>query len=466
MSSLAMNYEDVAASRSLLAIRSIKYLLVFLLTWQGNQVGGSLLQIGEFFPIYGGFAPDEFFLILLLLALAIERAITGDFTIRRSYFGGPVLLILGALFISWFRGVTITQRFTFVYESHEALILPLALPILLNSFRDEEDRWALYRILLLAPIWKALDGLTIYLWSTADNKSWGVIQMWRDGYLLGMGIVGVMLMLHYRPTGFRKLRRWILLTAPIIGFTLLMSFRRTFMVGSIVSAVLMLYTIGKGRRKRHGWILLGVFGGLIALVLVTDPVAILARLSGIVDPSEEGSAYIRLLEYPNVLQNIAHNPIWGTPIGTQWIQYYRMPRSAVYTTLGCHNTYLYYPLRTGILGTLGFLWLLARLWKSALINYRLRRNEDDAFFGQLNFHMLIVYQVACFFGLMYGDAMSSLFALILVAMQLHTEHSSGENSYADISLIETLRAGTLVRNANAARYKIVQWATRRSQFAD
>jgi O-antigen ligase len=457
MTSLALGYEEYARSRARLSIRSIKYFIVFLLTWQGNQVGGSLLQIGEFSSIYGIFSPDEFYLILLAIVLIVERSMTGDFTLRRSYFGGPIALILLGLFISWFRGVMVSQRFTFVYEAHEALILPLALPILLNAFRDEEDRWALYRILLLAPIWKAFDGLTVYFWSHADGKEWGVVQMWRDGYLLGLGVVAIILMLHFKPTGFDRLRKWIFVTAPVVGFTLLMSFRRTFIVGSVVSAFAMLITIGKGRRKKHGWILAGVFLSLIVMVFATDPVGILSRLSGIVDPSGEGSAYIRLLEYPNVLQNIAHNPIWGTPIGTQWIQYYRMPRSAVYTTLGCHNTYLYYPLRTGIIGTVAFFWLLARLWKSALLNYRLRRSVDDEFFGQLNIQMLIVYQVACMFGLMYGDTMSSLFALIIVAMQLHTEHISGGYSYADIALIPSLRSGKFVHNAGAIRYRVLDW---------
>src|SRR5437764_6084106 len=127
------------------------------------------------------------------------------------------------------------------------------------------------------------------------------------------------------------------------------------------------------------------------------------------------------MELPNVIENIKRNPIFGTPVGVPWTTYFRMPISSVYTTLGTHNTYLYWPLRAGILGAIAFGWLLIRLWKSVLIQYSLRRNEDDFFYGQLSIHMLILYQVACFFGLMYGDMMASFLAVIITIIQLQTK---------------------------------------------
>jgi O-antigen ligase len=195
----------------------------------------------------------------------------------------------------------------------------------------------------------------------------------------------------------------------------------------------------------------------MVVTVLTDPIGVISRLSGIVDPGEEGSAYIRLLELPNVLQNIAHNPIWGTAIGTQWKQYYRMPSSAVYTTLGTHNTYLYFPLRTGIIGTVGFFWLLGRIWKALLVNVWLSKGDDQKFTTQLFLHMFVIYQVACFFGLMYGDAMSSLLGLILVMLSFEMQEITGLRSYAYVDLLATLRAKRLVYRTP----KLIPWLSQR-----
>ena len=121
----------------------------------------------------------------------------------------------------------------------------------------------------------------------------------------------------------------------------------------------MFITIPAGRRTKHLKHLLLMLFGLSIVILFTDPVGFIARLLAIASPGEEGSAYIRVLEYPNIFQNIIHNPIFGVPVGIQWHQYYRMPLFANFTGLGCHNTYLYWPLRTGIFGTVGFLWFLS-----------------------------------------------------------------------------------------------------------
>ncbi len=121
-----------------------------------------------------------------------------------------------------------------------------------------------------------------------------------------------------------------------------------------------------------------------------------------------------------------------------------MPLSAVYTTLGTHNTYLYWPLRTGVAGVIMFLWLLCKLWKTALINYRLRKTEEDFFFGQWGIQMLIMYQVACFFGLMYADMMSGVLAVIMTVFQLQTKHITNRASLREVAFWQTMRKGRLM----------------------
>ena len=142
--------------------------------------------------------------------------------------------------------------------------------------------------------------------------------------------------------------------------------------------------------------------------------------------------------------NIYHNPIFGVPIGTQWYQYYRMPVYANYTTLGCHNSYLYWPLRTGIMGSIAFLWFLARTWKAIIINIRTQKTEEDFFMNQFLIHGMIIYNFSCFFGLMYADAMNMMTGYILVLVQLQMKHQSGMISYKNVDFLRTFFAKKLL----------------------
>jgi O-antigen ligase len=410
---------------------------------QDTMVHGSILQVGEILSI-PGLGMAEFSSLMIGLLTLFERTLSKDFTVRRSYFSGPLILIIIAFFISWVRGSYMNQKFAPVLEAHEAFALPFEFFLVSNAFRDPEDREMLFKLILFAFITKSFEGIWIHFFSTDKKQSWGVVQSWRDGYLLGIGVVAVMLFFQYHGERLRKMKQLALWSIPLLGFTLIMSYRRTFVVASLFAALAMFVTLPKSMRRRHFKVLVGVLLGLVVFTVLTDPVGVLLRFSGIVDPQDEGSAYIRLMELPNVLQNIAHHPWFGVPVGVTWKTYYRMPVSSVYTTLGTHNAYLYWPLRAGILGAIAFIWLLVRLWKVALINYRLRTSEEDFFYGQLCIHLLILYQVASFFGLMYGDMMPPFMGVVLVAFQLQSKHVTGRFSYKEVSLLKTMREGSLI----------------------
>jgi len=430
--------------RLLFSIQTIKYVLFWLAVWQDASVTGSPIQLAEYTGLVHSVRPIEFVLIALFLLLVIERTISGDFTIRRSYFWAPILVFTVALFISWVRGCWINQSVNVVWEVHEAFEIPFYFFIVLNLFRDPEDGRRLLILILLGAIAKAVDGAAVYFFSHDPTKGWGVVQMWRDGYLLAFGLAAMLLMLHYPGGRYTWLKRLMIYSTPVLLFTLIASFRRTFFLALLVAALSMFLTVGKGHRKRHLAIVLSLLVSLIVVILATDPIAFIGRLLGVISPAEEGSAYIRLMEYPNVIRNIIDNPIFGTAIGTQWHQYWRMPLYANFTTLGTHNTYLYWPLRTGLLGTLGFFWLLARAWKVALIEHRLARTNEEKLFSHLQIQALVIYQVGCFFGLMYGDAMTSLLAMLLTAFQLNAQKMLGLVSLRKVDFLKTIRTKQLV----------------------
>ncbi|HWF43805.1 MAG TPA: O-antigen ligase family protein [Candidatus Kapabacteria bacterium] len=434
--------------RLFFSIRTLKYFFCWLMLTQDTMVHGSILQLGEIFNV-PGLAMSEIAAMMVGLLTLCEDTISKDFTVRRSYFSGPLLLIAIAFFISWVRGSYMNQKFAPVLEAHEVFELPFAFFLVSNAFRDEKDREILFKLILFAFISKSFEGVWIYFFSTDKKRLWGVVELWRDGYLLGIGVVAVMLFFQYHGERLRKMKRTVLWSIPLLGLTLIMSYRRTFVVASLCAAAAMFITLPKSMRRRHLKVVSCVLLGLVFFTIITDPLSVLARFSGIVDPQDEGSAYIRLMELPNVLQNIAHHPWFGVPVGVTWKTYYRMPVSSVYTTLGTHNAYLYWPLRAGIFGAIAFVWLFARLWKVALINYRLRKSEEDFFYGQFCIHLLIIYHVASFFGLMYGDLMSPFMGVVLVAFQLQSRHVTGRFSYKEVSFWQTVRKGQLVYKSSA-----------------
>jgi len=385
----------------------------------------------------------EVFGAFLFFTVIIERTILRDFTIRRSYFAGPLILIALAFFASWCRGSFMKQHIAFILEFHDAFELPFMFFLMNVAFREEEDRIGLWSVIFFAIICKALDGAYIYFFSTRPEKYWGVVQSWRDGYLLGIGCIGFLLLLQYRGTILKRVKWWVLVTFPVLALTFVMSFRRTFFVGTFICMMIMFFTLPPSKRKLHFTLVVSVLLGFLLTVVLTNPMEVVSRLAGIVAPQNEGSAFIRLMEWPNVIKNIINNPILGVPVGIPWTTYYRMPLSAVYTTLGTHNTYLYWPLRAGIPGAIAFIWLMCKFWKTAILNYRLRRTEEDFLVGQWGIQMLIMYQVACFFGLMYGDEMSGILSVMLTVFQLQTKHITGRSSLREVSFWHTLKSGAL-----------------------
>lgn len=444
VSERVMGLDEISKRRAVFSIRSILLFFAWLCMWQGWHVEGSIFQLTFFTELIPGLLLHETILMLTLVLLVLERALTNDFTLRRSYFSAPIALMGLALFISWARGAFIRQEVAIVYEAHESIQVVVAFFILINVFRTEEDRKWLIPMLMFATIMKAADGAWIKFFSDDPQAAWGVLLFWRDGFLLAVGITGTLLLMHYKGERYKWLRTVMLCAIPLLFFTLIVSYRRTFFIALMASAFVMILTVGKGRRKKHMKLLLGLLVGLTVFILFTDPLGFAARLFGVLQPRDEGSAYIRLLEYPNVFMNIYDNPIWGTAIGTQWHQYFRMPLFANFTTLGCHNTYLYWPLRTGILGTFAFFWLLSRIWKAILINWRVQKTEEDFLINQLSIHMMVIYNVASFFGLMYSDAMTSMTGVFLSIFQLQMIKSTGLISYSNVAFLKTMKTGKIV----------------------
>ena len=436
-------YGTTPRDRLLLSVRNLEYFFGWLLLWQGSMLPGSPVQLDTWFTFPVGVGDVEVVSVLFFAMILIERTLTQDYTLRRSYFNAPLLFLSGLLFLSWFRGSVMDQRFAFVLEVHDLPEWPIAFLLINNAFRDTEEGPVLFLLLFLTMLPKGFEALWIFRYSTLPQKSWGVVQSWRDGYLLDVAIAGALVAMHYRGTKLKRLKWFLYLMFPLAEGVLILGFRRAAIISSILSAFAMLVTLPRAMRRRQWAIIGSVLGGFILFSILTDPLAVLGRFAGVLHPAGEGSAYIRLMELPNVLQNIWHHPILGVPFGIPWTTYYRMPLSADYTTLGTHTSYLYWPLRMGIFGVIAFAWLYGSMCKAALLNYRFRKTEEDFFFGQLSIQMMIVYFISSFFGLMYADKLVYVLAAMMVAFQHQSKLILGTSNLREVSFWRSMRTGRL-----------------------
>lgn len=381
---------------------------------------------------------------MFFLTILVERTLKGDFTVRSSYFTMPLMYLAAMVYLSWARGSVMDQRFAFVLEVHDLPEWPLVFLLVVNAFREPEEGPILFKILFFTIVPKVFESIWIFFYSTDIRKKWGVLQSWRDGYLLDIVIVAGLVFMHYRGTKLKRLKWFILSMLPLAEGVLILGFRRAAIISSVVAAFAMFVTLPRPRRRRQMAVVGSILGGFLLFAIITNPAAVALRFFDVLHPSVEGSAYIRLMELPNVLQNLWHHPLMGVPFGIPWKTYYRMPISADYTTLGTHVSYLYWPLRMGIFGVIAFMWIYGSMCKAFLLNYRFRKTEEDFLFGQISIQLAVVYFVSSFFGLMYADGLVAVLSILMVAFEHQSKTILGTSDLREIAFWRSMRSGRLV----------------------
>ncbi len=433
-----------ARERLLLSLRNLKYFFCWWTLWDGSFVGGSPIELDTWISFPRNVSSAEVVSLAFFLIVFIERTLTRDYTVRRSYFNAPLLYLSALMFLSWIRGMVMIQRFAIVLEVHDLPEWPIMFLFFNNAFRDDEDGAMLFKLLFLTMVPKIFESIWIDLFSTDVRKSWGVVQSWRDGYLYDIAIMGALVMMHYRGTKLKRLKWLLFLIFPLAEGVLIIGFRRAAILSSVAAASTMFFTLPRGRRRRQFAVVGSVIVGFLLFAIVTNPLEVAYRFTGIFQPAGEGSALIRLMELPNVLLNIWHHPFMGVPFGVPWKTYYRMPISATYTTLGTHMSYLYWPLRMGIFGAIAFGWVYGAMCKSALLNYRFRKTEEDFFFGQVSIQIMVAYFVSSAFGLMYSEGLVVVLAVMMVAFQYQSKLILGTSDLRTIAFWRSMRSRRIV----------------------
>ncbi|HZK75651.1 MAG TPA: hypothetical protein VFD13_01975, partial [Candidatus Kapabacteria bacterium] len=111
--------------------------------------------------------------------------------------------------------------------------------------------------------------------------------------------------------------------------------------------------------------------------------------------------------------------------------------------LGTHTSFLYWPLRMGIFGVIAFGWLYGSMCKAALLNYRLRKTEEDFFYGQLSIQMMVAYFVSSCFGLMYSEGLVVVLSVMMIAFQHQSKTILGASDLRTVAFWRSMRSGRL-----------------------
>jgi hypothetical protein len=177
---------------------------------------------------------------------------------------------------------------------------------------------------------------------------------------------------------------WVQWLAPIAAACLLLSFRRSFWIATVAGGLLVLL-LGTGQTGRRlllpGLVVLGLAGYLVsatAVAQINGPVGErIQQLSPTKIKSNKEDRY-RLGERRSVVADLRQDPIAGLGLGIPWRQRYPISEEHAGGGQYVHFGVLWWWMRLGILGPIGYLALLGTTVALAL---RVWRRSADGVIG-------------------------------------------------------------------------------------
>ncbi len=168
------------------------------------------------------------------------------------------------------------------------------------------------------------------------------------------------------------LPRWVWVGTPFVTAALLLSYRRSFWIATVLG-LLFVVLLGSGRTLRSfGFPLAIAF--VIAVYLAVgstavsqldtrsaDPGSLSGRLASLNPSSLQSNIEdrYRIDERRNVLADLQASPIAGLGLGVGWIQHSPLSIGNI-TRQYVHVGALWWWMKLGILGLIGYLWILGR----------------------------------------------------------------------------------------------------------
>lgn len=311
--------------------------------------------------VFGGI--EVLTLALLFLALA-RRVLTRDYHLTPSPMTAPMLALgLFLVVIPWIRMILNEGGVRIPFEANFIPFMFLCFVAWRLMFHPSDVRLIAWMI-LAATLYKCLEGILIF---AVNDVVWGALTGWRDGMLMALGSSGALLAYVIRPDGeewYRRFRKVLLFVSPVILFVFVLAMRRSYFL-ALALALPFLWRYLRGIERRTLFKALILASPLLVLAAATFGLeGIGIRLGNIAAPTEEGSAAWRLIEFYNVSMMILERPLFGWPLGVEFINVTLIDLPEI-NTLMPHNSYLYVLLRSGLVGLAVWGWFLVRMYRMA-----------------------------------------------------------------------------------------------------
>jgi O-Antigen ligase len=334
---------------------------------EADPVG--LLPIGPSFyqPIRLGLTPTDVLLGLVVVGTALELIRTRSHPRGIGPMTLPLLALAGAyvagVATGFFGGASPNELFLSSVRMAHLLILPFVCVNLLRS--NGEIRAFLAGAAGLAA-YKAVTGLLAVAGGAGLAVEGATITYYEPlaNWLILIFLLGVLAArIRHVPVP-----AWAYWTVPVALGAFLLSYRRSFWLGAVFAIVLV--GIVASRRRSRAVLAVGAAGLLLVIVGtftlgrssdVQSPVLERARSLEPGRLTESSGDRYRLDEQRNVVDDLRRHPVTGLGMNVEWTA--RHPLSEEHDRNYVHVVLLWYWLKLGVLGVIGFLWLYAMaLW--------------------------------------------------------------------------------------------------------
>lgn len=334
---------------------------------------------------YTRLGPLEFadLLLAVLLLATLTRVVARRSILLPGGFTPPLALVGLAIAAGAVHGVLGGGDPVYVLNAFRALLPLVLMPIIVVNVLDEPGDVA--RALVVCVVVTGIKGIVgTVAWAAGLGRPLGDTTITYYGPTANVAMMLLVLGVVAAKLGGVRLSRAAWVLGAFAGAALVLSFRRSFWIATVVGLVLVVLVAT--RRQSRPWLALG--GATIAaalwLALTADAGVsdnpVLERVQSLSPTSVVASSddRYRLEEQRNVIAEIVRHPIGGLGLGVPWTG--RYPLSIEFEG-GRHYTHVnlfWFWLKLGLLGVVAYLWLAAVAVREGL---RLYRRSGDRRFG-------------------------------------------------------------------------------------
>jgi O-Antigen ligase len=361
------------------------------------EAAGIIPPVASFYDVVGGSLTLQDLLILAGLGGVLLRFATESERPRLPEpLTAPLALlgvaIVGGAVMGYYSSAAVSPGELF-HRSLTAFYLILVPLLVVNVVRDTRTLRAFAATAAALAAFKAISGLYAALGGLGQAVETETISYLNPvpNFVMLVFVLGVAAALVRRV----RLPAWMLVSAPLALFALVLSYRRSFWVAAAFTLVVVII-IASRQRGRTLAAMIGVaaalgLGGTLLVGTSDDPSASpLVTRAKTISPgglgSNRGDRY-RMDERSNVIENLREHPLTGIGLGVPWEVH--QPLAESHDRRYAHFAALWYWLSFGLIGMIAYFIVLGTgLWTAIGV---WRRHPND---------QIRVSALACFGGLL------------------------------------------------------------------